>query len=52
MQAEEVEGDGHVGVVEAGFGQATVVGAAGAVAGLNSRAEMMLSRPLTSFTYC
>src|SRR6266496_3391281 len=33
LQAEEVERGGHVNVVEAGFGQASVAGAAGAVAG-------------------
>src|SRR5215472_1286548 len=33
VQPQEVERAGHVGVVEAGFGQATVAGAAGAVAG-------------------
>jgi hypothetical protein len=30
VEAEEVEGDGHEGVVEAGFRQAAVAGAAGA----------------------
>ena len=33
MQPDEVQCDGHVDVVEAGFGQAAVAGAAGAVAG-------------------
>jgi hypothetical protein len=33
FQPEEVQGDGHVRVVEAGLGQAAVAGAPGAVAG-------------------